>query len=340
LIQPWNYLPPNHALAHVMTKTTIHLLGKLCVRRNEQVIGSLDGCKVQELFAYLLLYRDRPHPRETLAGLLWCDSPVERSKKYLRQSLWQLQSVIGSQSTSNSLLLVEPHWIQVNQKSQFWLDLEVFERVYKQVQGVPGRQLNAERVEALHSAVRLYKGDLLEGCYQDWCLYERERLQGMYLAMLDKLSGYSEARGDYESGLEFGLRILRYDRARECTHRRMMRLYYLAGDRTGALHQYERCVAALNEELAVKPAQSTVALHEQIRADRLTSPKMHFIGLDQPREEIAAGPSTASRAMGQIRVPLPEVRDRLIHLQEVLANVQSLVRQDIQAIELLLNHRF
>ena len=33
----------------------------------------------------------------------------------------------------------------------------------------------------------VYRGDLLEGCYQDWCLFERERLQNAYLAMLDKL---------------------------------------------------------------------------------------------------------------------------------------------------------
>jgi len=41
------------------------------------------------------------------------------------------------------------------------------------------------------------------------------------------------------------------------------------GNRTGALRQYESCAAALDEELSVKPAQSTSALFEQIRADQL-----------------------------------------------------------------------
>ncbi|PYS90789.1 MAG: hypothetical protein DMF64_14035 [Acidobacteria bacterium] len=317
-----------------MTAISIHLLGKLCVRRNEQVIGCLDGCKMQELFGYLLLYRDRPHPRETLAGLLWGDTSVAQSKKYLRQSLWQLQTALGTQSqtTNAPLLLVAPDWIQVNQQGEFWLDLEIFEQIYAQVSGMPGRQLNAQRAQALHGAVRLYKGDLLEGCYQDWCLYERERLQGMYLAMLDKLVGYSEAHGDYEAGLEYGMRILRQDRARERTHRQMMRLHYLAGDRTGALHQYERCVAALHEELQVKPAQGTVALYEQIRADQLISPAPKANELD--REPLGAG-----RTLEQTTVRLPEVLDRLTRLQGILADAQSQVREDIQAIKLLLNHR-
>lgn len=326
-----------------MATINIHLLGKLYVRRGEQVLNRLDGCKVQELLGYLLLYRERPHPRETLAGLLWGDSSVAHSKKYLRQSLWQLQTALSphGEPACERLLTVETDWIQVNQRGGFWLDLEIFERVYEQVKGVPGRQLNNQAALALHEAVSLYKGDLLEGCYQDWCVYERERLQSMYLAMLDKLVGYSEARGDYESGLEFGMRILRYDRARERTHRQMMRLQYLAGDRTAALYQYERCVAALDEELEVKPSQSTVALYQQIRADQLISRTTNSVEPDQssiPRAARSPETSETQRTPDEA-APLPEVLDRLTRLQEILANIQRQVRQDIQAIELLINFR-
>jgi hypothetical protein len=48
-----------------------------------------------------------------------------------------------------------------------------------------------------------------------------------------------------------------------------MRLRYLAGDRTGALRQFERCAAALDSELDVLPSRATVHLYEQIRGDRL-----------------------------------------------------------------------
>ena len=33
----------------------------------------------------------------------------------------------------------------------------------------------------------LYRGDLLTGWYQDWCLIERERYQCMFVSLLDKL---------------------------------------------------------------------------------------------------------------------------------------------------------
>jgi len=66
-----------------------------------------------------------------------------------------------------------------------------------------------------------------------------------------------------------GQRILRYDPARECTHRNLMRLYYRAGDRTTALHQYQRCAAAMAKQFNVPPSRETVALYHQVRGDRL-----------------------------------------------------------------------
>jgi DNA-binding SARP family transcriptional activator len=304
-----------------MSALRISLFGKLHVQSGEHVLTSLSARKAQELFCYLLLYRDRPHPRETLAGLLWGDSLTARSKKYLRQALWQLQAALECQSepTDGRLLIVELDWVQLNAEADLWLDVAVFEQAFGLARGTPGRELDVPSVQALQRAAQLYRGDLLEGWYQDWCLYERERLQNMYLAMLDKLMGHCEAHRDYERGLAYGTCILRYDRARERTHRRMMRLHCLAGDRTAALRQYERCVVALDEELGVDPATRTVALGQRIRADRLDSPTMVM-------DEGRGAPRAAASMM-------TEVLEHLTQLRAALADAQRQVQQDIQAIE-------
>ncbi|HYO90651.1 MAG TPA: bacterial transcriptional activator domain-containing protein, partial [Pyrinomonadaceae bacterium] len=186
------------------------------------------------------------------------------------------------------------------------------------------RELDDDSARMMREAVSLYQGDLLDGWYQDWCLYKREQLQNIYLTMLDKLMDYCEAHHQYEEGLDYGARILRYDRASERTHRRLMRLQYLAEDRTAALRQYERCVAALKEELGVRPAKRTVLLYEQISADHLDEAL-------QPTAEngFAAAPATM----------LPEVLGRLRQLQEALADMQRQVRQSIQSTELALKSR-
>lgn len=307
-----------------MDALQVCLFGRSDIRYRQQILSGFEARKVQDLFFYLLLYRHRSHSREALADLLWGERAAAQSRGYLRKVLWQLQTALNARvgTLENPLLLVEPDWVQINPKADLWLDIAVFEQAFRLVQGIPGRLLDLQCVRELQSAVDLYRGDLLDGCYQDWCIYERERFQHMYLAMLDKLMDYCQARHDYEAGLSYGRRILRYDRARERTHRRLMRLYYLAGDRTAALRHYERCVTALKEELDVKPTKSTVVLYEQIRTDRLdVSPAASTeIGL-------------ASETMDQ---SLVAALDRLKQLHVVLVDVQCRLQQEIQSVELAL----
>lgn len=311
-----------------MSTLSIQLFGKFCVRRNEQMLEGFDARKVQELFCYLLLHRDRNLSREMLASFLWPDTTTVQSKKNLRQALWQLQSALGSQTEpiGDRVLLVEPEWVQLNLEADFWLDVVKFEKTYELLQKIPGYELDPQRVQILQDAVQLYQGPLLEGWYQDWCLLERERLHNMHLAMLDKLMSYFEAYHDYETSLLYGMRIMCYDRTHERTHRRLMRLYYLLGDRAEALRQYERCAAALEEELGVQPSKGTVALYKQIQADQLDEPKPVALLKETDPSIKAVTPS------------LVEVLGNLTFLQETLAGLQAQVQESIQQVELVLGN--
>lgn len=246
----------------------IHLLGRFRVEYDEEPVEGLATFKVQELFSYLLIHRNRPRPREALAALLWGDMPTEKARKHLRQALWHLQTALKSHNAAavDQILVVEDHWVQLNTRAEIWLDVAVLEETAAAYKDKPGWALNANEKDELQAAVQVYEGELLEGSYQDWCLFERERLQNIYLAMLYKLMRYCEAHNEYEAGQLFGTRILNYDRASERTHRQLMQLQYMAGDRTAALRQYERCVAALDEDLGVKPDRRTVELYEMIRS--------------------------------------------------------------------------
>src|SRR6266545_2887415 len=298
-----------------MPRLDVHLFGKLRVHRSERQLENLDSRKVQELFCYLLLHRDRPHPRETLAGLLWGETSTAQSRANLRRTICQLQRALGDQGCA---LLVD-EWVQIAPQADLWLDVARFEQAFALVQAQPGERLDDRCAKIVEEAVALYTGDLLGGCYQDWCLFERERLQNIYLALLDKLMAYCEAHRTYEQGLGYGTRILRCDRAHEQTHRRMMRLRYLAGDRTAALRQYQRCVAALQEELGIAPTELTQALYVQIRANRLEEP-------DAPG---AAAPT----------LPLGDFLSDLCGLAAALAATQGLVQEQIRAVERILDAR-
>jgi DNA-binding SARP family transcriptional activator len=307
-----------------MSVLNVHLFGRFSARRDEQPVRGLEAGKVQELFCYLLLHRGRHHRREILGSLLWGDSSTAQTRKYLRQTLWQLQAAVDAPAESIHDRVIQPEsdWVQLNRHANFCLDVALFERTFSVVEGLPGHELDAHSVQVLAAAEQLHQGELLEGWYQDWCFYERERLQNMHLAMLDKRMGYCETHQEYEAGLTYGARSLRSDRARERTHRQLMRLYYLAGDRTGALRQYECCLAMLHDELDVAPSKRTVALYEQIRADRLADQ------IELPTRASTTPPGTS--------VPLPELLGHLKQVRTVLADIEQQVEQDIESIELAL----
>lgn len=307
-----------------MCALAVYLFDKFSVHSGVEILdGSYTG-KVRELLCYLLLHRDHPHPREALADLLWDEDPTPQSRKHLRQVLWQMQTTLHAQlgTAADHLLRIEPEWVQLSESTDLWLDVAAFERAVSTVQGVSGRDLDADAAQTLQDATTLYRGDVLAGWYQDWCLYERERLQNMFLSALDKLMAYCEAQHAYESGFACGARILRFDSAHERTHQRLMRLYYLSGDRTAALRQYERCATALDVELGVKPSRRTVALYTQIQADEIDA-------------AIWPTPSVGPSEVVMVS-PLHDLLDRLQRLQTVVDTVRDLVRQDIEAAKLAL----
>jgi DNA-binding SARP family transcriptional activator len=294
-----------------MTRLEIRLLGQIAIQRDREPLSALSS-KAAELLCYLLLQRERGHTRESLAGLFWPDAPDPLAKKYLRQAIWRLQSKLAGRE----LLMMRAGWIRINPEAGLWLDVAEFEHVYDFHRDVPGPELTDRQAQAMEAAAVLYRGDLLESWYQDWCVYERDRLQLIYLAMLEQLMAHCEARRYYAKGVDYGQRILRYDPARECTHRILMRLHYQVGDRTAALRQYERCATAMAQQFNVRPSQETVALFRQVRGDQQ----------EAPTREAPVNIRPATEHGGDL---LMRLQASLDHLQAALTGLQRQVQQQV-----------
>jgi DNA-binding SARP family transcriptional activator len=247
--------------------------------------------------------------------------------KSFRHTLWQLRAALDAESlaTGGKLFLVDLEWIGIHPEARFWLDVAEFERVHSAVQNVPGRELQDHAAETVREVLELYRGDLLEGCYQDWCILERERLRHMYLTLIEKQMIYCEVHAKYQAGLEYGIRALRCEVAHERIHRRLMRLHYLAGDRIASLRQYERCAAILRQELDVAPSPRTIKLYKEIRSGRLLDP-------DEPRPEgrVAASDRTPSTS--------PQTSPCLNSLQLMLVQMQRQLQEALDTVELAISH--
>jgi DNA-binding SARP family transcriptional activator len=249
----------------------ITLFGKFSVHMGDEVLLDHAPHKAQELLAYLTLHTGKAHPRETLAELLWGEQDTPNSRKYLRQALWQLHSglVALGRTRAAHLLHAESDWLDLALDDRVDVDVARFEETFAAVNGGRGDALQPEQARTLAETARLYRGDLLEGWVAEWCSYDRERFRRMYLAVLDKLTDYYEARHEYEAAIAYATLSLSNDPARERSHRSLMRALAMSGDRCAALRQYTRCAEALREEAEVDPEPETVLLEQMIRAGQV-----------------------------------------------------------------------
>jgi DNA-binding SARP family transcriptional activator len=185
------------------------------------------------------------------------------------------------------------------------------------VRNIPGHRLSDHQAQGLREAIGLYRGDLMETADHDWCAYDRDRLQLTYLAMLEQLMDYCAADRLFTEGMRHGQTILRYDPARETTHRRLMRLSYTAGDRTSAIRQYERCATVMAEEFGVRPSAQTMALYEEIRADRVADLPEDTVTERKPAIPAAAEAfANLQLRLDQIQASLAALQDAVMHGQE------------------------
>lgn len=253
----------------------ISLLGTVQVTRGAQPASGLGYDKVRALLAYLAVEADRPHRRETLAGLLWPEQPDDKARHSLRQALNTLRRAIGDHDARPPVLLITRDMVQLNPAADVHLDATMFGTLLDSIDACDeyGSALCARCLECLKEAVQLYRGDFLAGFsladsqeFDDWTLLKRERLRSRALEALDRLGEHHERAGMFEQAHVTALRQLELDSCREEAYRRLMRVFHLRGNRAGAMAQFERCRGVLAEELGVEPDAETQALYERIRA--------------------------------------------------------------------------
>jgi DNA-binding SARP family transcriptional activator len=109
----------------------------------------------------------------------------------------------------------------------------------------------------------------------EWLQAAREQWRATRRNALAEIASKLEREGHIALALQYGERLLGDDPLREHTHRQLMRLHYLRGDRAAALAGFERCRELLKRELGTTPGNETIELAALIESSGvLSSPAM------------------------------------------------------------------
>jgi DNA-binding SARP family transcriptional activator len=260
----------------VMDTLRVSLFGNIQVRWEQTSTGLPLTRTLETLLAFLLLHRQRMHPRDVLLELLWGDLTQTRARNCLNTALWRLRKTLEPLKVVPQgafLVTTSKGEVGINPSNALWLDVAVFENRVKHILFQPFVQVTESEILAFEQTLALYNGELMEGFYEDWALRERERLREMYLNSLSYLMQYYKHHENFPKSLSYGQQILHIDPLREEVHREVMRLYSLSGERAMAIRQYENCRAILNKELRISPMPETQALFTNLIAQVNSGPQ-------------------------------------------------------------------
>jgi DNA-binding SARP family transcriptional activator/tetratricopeptide (TPR) repeat protein len=224
--------------------------------------------------------------RDTLVSLFWPDLDHDHARAALRQTILVLRRCLGGETIvgrGDDEIGLDP--------ARIWCDATAF-------------QQSCDAGDAA-GAMRLYRGHLLEGMHlpvdtpdlAQWLDAERFRLRRLAQEMAWECMEQSQEEGNLPEACRLARRAVEIEPFDEQGVRRFLRLLDQAGDRAGAVREYESFAARLSEELEVRPSAETEALIAAIRA-RVPSPGPSLQATEERTATQAGYPPTAIAGPG------------------------------------------
>ena len=248
-------------------------LGSPQVLLNGQVVN-IKRRKAVALLVYLAV-EGRSQSREFLSGLFWPEYGQSKAYAYLRRTIWEINTVVG-----DGWLEVSRERIGIPSSAKIQTDVSQFQALLRGIQAHdhPMEEPCVQCIDQLEAAMRLYRGDFLEGfslsdCpqFDDWQFLHSELIRRMFQEAMQDLVNALEQSSRISQAIPHAQRWLATDKLNEHAHRKLMTLFAKNNQVQAALRQYEACQTILKKDLNLAPETVTTDLYNQIREMRLST---------------------------------------------------------------------
>lgn len=227
----------------------IDLFGPIRVLVDGDPMPRVRSRKALWLLALLTLREGQPAAREWVADALWPDAESGQGLANLRPLISELRSALGSQSWR---LLANDGTVSLD-LDDATVDVLEFDAAIKR--------------EEFTRAIELYRGELLEGCSEEWVIQEQRVRETNCLAALQSLGDSALAGGQFNAAVDFFTRAIGIDPLRDAPRRGLMAALSTTGDVNAALQSYREFARLLSAEVSTSPDKETTRLYDQLRAD-------------------------------------------------------------------------
>jgi DNA-binding SARP family transcriptional activator/Flp pilus assembly protein TadD len=263
--------PEQAIIAEPVGNLTIKMLGPVEIIRDPLRPFAVDAWTTKRARDILCFIASRPHRRaskETIFETFWTEGDHEIIIKDFHPTVSQIRKALNSnQPLKQRFLLYQDGDYFLNSEFAYEIDLEDFDRLVSQGETALRAGQVDRGISCYESAIRLYRGEFIQGCYDDWVAEQRYYYREQYLRLLEALVVAAQKVNEWPRSLHFAQRILHDDPFREDIHCRIMRAHAEMGNRTAVKEQYEMLRSRLRNDLSVEPSATTTRVYRQILID-------------------------------------------------------------------------
>ena len=247
---------------------TINMLGSIEIFRDRARPFAADAWTTRRSRDILCFIASRPHhraPKDNIVDTFWRDVDVKTVERNFHPTMSHIRKALNSnQPLKQNFLAYRDGEYQLNSEFAYRIDTEQFDRFIADGEAAR-RERDFDRCIGLYEqAVALYRGDFMQGSYDDWVEEQRSYYREQYLRMLESLAGVAEKKQEFVRAMDLAQRILRDDAFREDIHCLVMRAQAALGNRVAVKEQYEALRALLKKELGVEPAMQTQKAYKEL----------------------------------------------------------------------------
>lgn len=216
--------------------------------------------KVRYLVAWLAS-QARPLSEDRLIDELWADLPLDKA----RQNVYSATSAVRRALKLEGVdpILRTPDGLQLNPELGRWHDYDQLCSCLERAEREWAEGREEAGGERARQALQLYRGPYLDGCYMDWALKIRDRLEAQMVEAARRLGRWAEGQGRLAEALECAQRVLEIDPCCQQAHLLAMSAHLGQGRPEAALRQYEVCTKVLARELGMEPAISILEARQR-----------------------------------------------------------------------------
>jgi len=240
---------------------TINLLGHVEIFRDPKRQSAADAWttrRAHDILCFITSRRHRRASKDTIIDTFWGEADFDVVAKNFHPTVSHIRKALNSnQPLKQNFLLYRDGDYLLNPDFAYSIDIEEFDRLVAEGDSARRAREQDRCVACYEAAIKLYRGEFMRGCYDEWVEEQRSYYNEQYLHMLETLAMAAFGQKELPRALQLASQILRDDPYREDIHCLVMRTHAAQGNRAAVKEQYETLRALLRKELGVEPASET-----------------------------------------------------------------------------------